>query len=142
SWAMCRSTRSTSSSAATTRFFTRASRRTGGKICTARQTSYNTALESRITAYRREDLHRPQSIDKTVFEYWTHALSYVPTRDLRFFVRSMKRDWGAWSAWFGTVKVGDTRKVLGRIRRNGPLTIRDIDDDVLVGKDHECASRS
>jgi uncharacterized protein YcaQ len=33
------------------------------------------------------------------------------------------------------------RKVLGRIRRGGALTIRDIDDDVLVDKDHLWASR-
>lgn len=98
-------------------------------------------LYTRIPAYRREDLYRAQSVDKTVFEYWTHALSYVPTRDLPFFVRAMKREWGSWSAWFGTVKVGDMRKVLGRIRRNGPLTIRDIGDDVLVEKDHEWSSR-
>jgi uncharacterized protein len=98
-------------------------------------------LYTRIPAYRRADLHRAQSVDKTVFEYWTHALSYVPTRDLPFYVRAMKRDWKARSAWFGTVNAGDLRKVLGRIRRHGPLTIRDIDDDVLVEKDHEWASR-
>ena len=50
-------------------------------------------LFTRIPAYRREDLQRAQSVDKTVFEYWTHALSYVPTRDLRFFLRAMRRDW-------------------------------------------------
>ena len=98
-------------------------------------------LYTRIPAYRREHLHRAQSIDKTVFEYWTHALSYVPTRDLRFYVRAMKRDWTDRSAWFGAVKDADLRKVLRRIRRNGALTIRDIDDDVLVDKDHEWASR-
>ena len=98
-------------------------------------------LYTRIPDYRREHLHRAQSVDKTVFEYWTHALSYVPTRDLRFYVRAMRRDWKARSAWFGVVKNGDLRKVLGRIRRHGPLTIRDIDDDVLVEKDHEWASR-
>ena len=98
-------------------------------------------LYTRIPDYRREHLHRAQTIDKTVFEYWTHALSYVPTRDLRFYLRAMKRHWKARSAWFGVVKAGDLRKVLGRIRRQGPLTIRDIDDDVLVEKDHEWASR-
>ena len=36
---------------------------------------------------------------------------------------------------------GDLQKVLGRIKRNGPLTIRDIDDDDLREKDHEWASR-
>ena len=98
-------------------------------------------LFTRIPAYRREDLHRAQSIDKTVFEYWTHALSYVPTRDLRFYVRAMRQEWESRSAWFGSVKDADLRKVLRRIRRDGALTIRDIDDDVLVEKDHEWASR-
>src|ERR1700686_4753071 len=46
-------------------------------------------LFTRIPAYRRGHLRQAQSIDKTVFEYWTHALSYVPTRDLRFFVADM-----------------------------------------------------
>ena len=35
----------------------------------------------------------------------------------------------------------DLRKVLRRIRKQGALTIRDIDDDVLVEKDHAWASR-
>jgi uncharacterized protein YcaQ len=98
-------------------------------------------LYTRIPAYRRAHLQQAQSIDKTVFEYWTHALSYVPTRDLPFFIRSMRRDWRARSAWFGVVKDADLRKVLQRIRRHGPLTIRDIDDDILVDKDHAWASR-
>jgi hypothetical protein len=98
-------------------------------------------LYTRIPAYRREHLHQAQSIDKSVFEYWTHALSYVPTRDLRFYLGSMRRDWRARSAWFGVVKDADLRKVLARIRRQGPLTIRDIDDDILVEKDHAWASR-
>ena len=98
-------------------------------------------LYTRIPQYRREHLHQAQAIDKSVFEYWTHALSYLPTTDMRFYVGAMKRDWKRWSAWFGVVKNGDLRKVLRRIRRNGALTIRDIDDDVLVEKDHEWASR-
>ncbi len=98
-------------------------------------------LYTRIPAYRRADLHQAQAIDKTVFEYWTHALAYVPTRDLRFYVRAMKQDWQARSAWFGVVKPKDLRKVLARIRKRGALTIRDIDDDVLTEKDHEWASR-
>jgi uncharacterized protein YcaQ len=98
-------------------------------------------LYSRIPAYRRADLQQAQSIDKTVFEYWTHALSYVPTRDMSIFLGAMRRDWERRSVWFTRVGTPDVRKVLGRIRRNGPLTIRDIDDDVLVEKVHEWASR-
>jgi uncharacterized protein YcaQ len=98
-------------------------------------------LFTRIPEYRREDLRQAQSVDKSVFEYWTHALSYVPTRDMRFFARAMKSDWKKRIAFFAAVKARDFRKVLRRIRQNGALTIRDIDDDVLVEKDHQWASR-
>jgi uncharacterized protein len=98
-------------------------------------------LFTRIPAYQRHHLRQAQSVDKSVFEYWTHALSYIPTADMRFFVRAMKRDADNHSSFFRTVTRGDLQKVLGRIRRNGALTIRDIDDDVLRDKDHEWASR-
>jgi len=98
-------------------------------------------LYSRIPDYRREHLRQAQTVDKTVFEYWTHALSYVPTRDMPFFTGAMRRRSLRPHSWYAAVKTGELRKVLGRIRRNGALTIRDIDDDVLVEKDHEWASR-
>src|SRR5687767_14224438 len=98
-------------------------------------------LWTRIPAYRREHLHRAQSADKSVFEYWTHALSYVPTKDYRFFLPEMKRRREATSGWFGQVSREDIRRVVSRIRKDGPLTIRDIDDDVLVEKEHLWASR-
>ncbi len=47
-------------------------------------------LYSRIPAYARADLRQAQSVDKSVFEYWTHALSYVPAKDFRFFVPAMR----------------------------------------------------
>jgi hypothetical protein len=98
-------------------------------------------LYARIPGYRREHLRQAQTVDKTVFEYWTHALSYLPTKDMRFYVGAMKRHWQRRSVWFTAVKTEDLRKVLGRIRTQGALTIRDIDDDVLVEKDHAWASR-
>ena len=103
--------------------------------------SHHQILYTRIPDYRREHLRQAQSIDRSVFEYWTHALAYIPTADMRYFVRAMKSEDGGRSLTFSLVKPGDLRKVLGRIRRNGPLTIRDIDDDVLVEKIHEWASR-
>ena len=36
---------------------------------------------------------------------------------------------------------GDTRKVMRLLQRDGALTIRDIDDDVLTEKEHLWASR-
>ena len=98
-------------------------------------------LYARIPTYQRAHLHQAQSIDKSIFEYWTHALSYVPTKDLRFFLGVMRRDHHVPSRWFNTVTPQDLRKVLRLLRKNGPLTIRDIDDDVLVDKTHPWASR-
>ena len=98
-------------------------------------------LYTRIPGYQRDHLRQAQTIDKTVFEYWTHALSYVPTRDMRFYISAMKQHRRSRSRWFAAVKKEDLRGVLARIRKHGPLTIRDIDDDVLVEKDHAWASR-
>lgn len=102
--------------------------------------SHHHILFSRIPAYRRDDLRTAQSIDKSVFEYWTHALAYVPTSDIRFFVPDMKQYRRERGGWFESVKPEDTRKVM-RLIKKGPLSIRDIDDDVLREKDHEWASR-
>lgn len=103
--------------------------------------SHHHILWSRIPDYRRADLRQAQSVDKTVFEYWTHALSYVPTKDLRFFIPAMKRHKREGHKWLSSVKPADLRKVMRLIRRGGALTIRDIDDDVLVDKEHLWASR-
>ena len=103
--------------------------------------SHHHILRTRIPAYRRADLRQAQSADKSVFEYWTHALSYVPAKDLRFFIPAMKRHQREGHKWFSAVSKADLRKVLTLIRRDGALTIRDIDDDVLVDKEHLWASR-
>ena len=103
--------------------------------------SHHHILWTRIPNYRRADLRQAQSVDRSVFEYWTHALSYVPARDLRFFLPAMKRHKREGHKWLSSVKPADLRKVLRLIRRDGALTIRDIDDDVLVEKEHLWASR-
>jgi uncharacterized protein YcaQ len=97
-------------------------------------------LYSRIPDYRRADLRHAQSVDRSVFEYWTHALSYVPAGDLRFFLPAMRQHRREGHKWFNSVTPADMRKVM-RLTRQGPLTIRDIDDDVLVDKEHLWQSR-
>jgi uncharacterized protein YcaQ len=96
-------------------------------------------LFNRIPAYRRKDLHRAQSVEKSVFEYWTHALAYVPTSDFRYFVSGMKNVKTSPGSWFSSVTTSDYRKVK-KLLQSGPLSIRDIKDDVLVAKEHDWAS--
>jgi uncharacterized protein YcaQ len=98
-------------------------------------------LWNRIPGYRRADLRQAQSVDKSVFEYWTHALAYVPSKDFRFFVPSMRYHRREGHKWFSEVKPANLRKVMRLLRTDGALTIRDIDDDVLTEKVHLWASR-
>lgn len=97
-------------------------------------------LFSRIPSYRRADLRQAQSVDRSVFEYWTHALSYVPSDHFRFFLPAMRAHRREGHKWFASVTPADMRKVM-RLLRAGPLTIRDIEDDVLTEKEHLWQSR-
>lgn len=103
--------------------------------------SHHHILYTRIPNYHQKHLHKAQSLDKSVFEYWTHALAYVPTKDFRFFRARMDRNIKSPHSWYDSVKKEDLQKVFRLIKENGPISIRDIQDDVLVEKDHEWASR-
>ena len=96
-------------------------------------------LFNRIPKYRKKDLHLAQSVEKSIFEYWTHALAYVAVADFKYFVNEMKNARTGPGSWYGSVTPQDHRKVL-KLLRAGPLSIRDIKDDVLVEKEHDWSS--
>ncbi len=98
-------------------------------------------LWSRIPKYRTAALAAVQSADKSAFEYWAHALAYIPTKDYRFFAPAM-------DAWrikphpsYAKVDADAYAVLLARIRDEGALSLRDIDEDVLEEKEHPWASR-
>lgn len=93
-------------------------------------------LFNRIPSYKRSDLEKAQSQHKTVFEYWTHALSYVATEDYKYFIPAMKAFAARDSVWFKSVTAEDYKKVLNLLKKEGAISIRDIKDDVLVEKTH------
>ncbi len=98
-------------------------------------------LFTRIPSYRRADLRHAQSVDKSVFEYWTHALSYVPTRDVGFFLPDMRDHRLEPKRWYAEGDPAEVSRLIRRIRREGAISIRDVDDEELVEKDHPWASR-
>ncbi|MBS1962809.1 MAG: YcaQ family DNA glycosylase [Bdellovibrionales bacterium] len=97
-------------------------------------------LWTRVPDYRPEVLRALQTEEKRVFEYWTHALSFIPTEDFRYFVRSMREHEREPSAWFRNVTPKQRRDLLRRIRRDGAISIRQIEEE-RQEKDHEWASR-
>jgi len=98
-------------------------------------------LWSRIPDYRIASLEAVQSVERSAFEYWAHALAYIPTADYRFFAPAMN----AWRVRphpsYATVDPDAYSALLARIRDDGPLSLRDIDDQVLEEKTHPWASR-
>src|SRR5215475_5016379 len=66
-------------------------------------------LYTRIPEYRRAHLRQAQSVDKTVFEYWTHALSYLPVRDMPYFIGAMRKHSLRPHSWYAGVKTGELR---------------------------------
>lgn len=98
-------------------------------------------LFTRIPNYRRSDLAQAQSVEKSVFEYWTHALAYVPVRDLRFYIGEMKQHRSEPLRWYADADPNELKKLLRQIKKDGALSIRDIDTDELVEKDHPWGSR-
>ncbi|MDG0815950.1 winged helix-turn-helix domain-containing protein [Bdellovibrio svalbardensis] len=96
-------------------------------------------LYSRIPDYKKSHLQQAQSKDKTVFEYWTHALAYVATDDFKYFINDMKRR--KKDPWYSSVTEADVKKVVATIKKQGAISIRDVNDEVLVDKDHAWASK-
>ncbi len=104
--------------------------------------SHHHILFNRMPAYRREDLEQAQSDDRSVFEYWTHALAYVPATDFRVFARGMAAARADPSRLFAAeTEPGAYAKLINRIRRDGPVTMRDFDDEERVEKTHPWGSR-
>ncbi|MDE1150576.1 MAG: crosslink repair DNA glycosylase YcaQ family protein [Azospirillaceae bacterium] len=103
--------------------------------------SHHHILFTRIPDYARADLEQAQSTDRSVFEYWTHALAYVPTRDYRYFMPAMRRVRTDPPASYAAIEPAEYRALLRRIREEGALSIRDIEDEVLEEKTHPWASR-
>lgn len=97
-------------------------------------------LFNRIPTYKRADLSHAQSVGKTLFEYWTHALSLIPVRDFPFFIATMKRHRKEPNSWTAATP-HELRKILRRVEQEGALTISDIKDDKLVDKNHPWASK-
>src|SRR4051812_15941839 len=91
-------------------------------------------LYSRIPNYKRADLRAAQSLDKSVFEYWTHALSYVPSKDFRYFIPDMKLHRREGHKWFANVKPADVRRGRRPGRTGGGRATRGIGGEVVSGK--------
>ena len=97
-------------------------------------------LYNRIPDYKSEFLHLAQSQEKIIFEYWTHALSYLPLEVYKYIMGKMNKYDHSSDGWFGSVTEEEYKKVKTLLKNTGPISIRDIKDDLLVEKTHAWGS--
>lgn len=98
-------------------------------------------LFNRIPTYSKDDLTSAQSEQKSVFEYWTHALSYLPAEAFSYHLPAMNAHAKDPQGWGSTTSPAELQKVVKRISKEGPLAISDFKTDKLTDKTHLWASK-
>lgn len=91
-------------------------------------------LWSRLGPFARRDLDALLWDDRSLFHYWAHAASIVPTSDYPIHNLMMRR-WGKGNAKYETrarewmrVNQAMRRRIVSEIRRRGPLRLADLRD--------------
>jgi hypothetical protein len=100
------------------------------------QRSHNLIFWSRCTDYDESVIHRMQGIDRSVFEYWGHAMAYLPVSDYRYYLPKMenfKNPVSPWSRYQFEKSKGLLKPVLERIREEGPLGAKDFKHEKKKG---------
>ena len=89
-------------------------------------------LWSRRNDYKEKHLHDLQAKDKLIFEYWTHAMSFIPMHDYKFALPRMENFNKPKSKWL-KYRYSQSKKyfkpVLDRIKNEGPLSSSDFEND-------------
>ena len=85
-------------------------------------------LWNRVEDYQPSHLKRLQENDRTVFEYWTHALAYVPVSDWSIHARMMREIRSGRRRWHDPKPHEQMKAVLRRIKKEGPLGVSSFED--------------
>jgi len=96
------------------------------------QRCHHHILWTRLPDYREEYIHELQTVDRSIFEYWGHAMSYLPMADYRFSLPRMKNlenPISAWSKKQYEISGHLLEPVLQRIRSEGPLSAKDFEHE-------------
>jgi len=88
--------------------------------------AHHHTLWSRLPDYKEIILNELLEKDKSIFEYWSHAASYLPMSDYRFSLPRKKSYADGKSHWFGQDKKMN-KYVLDRIKEEGPLQSKDFE---------------
>ena len=89
-------------------------------------------LWSRKNNYKEKYLHDLQAKERLIFEYWTHAMSFIPMQDYKFALPRMQNFNNPKSKWL-KYRHDQSKKffapVLERIKNEGPLSSSDFENE-------------
>ncbi len=88
--------------------------------------AHHHTLWSRLNDYKELYLNELFEKDKQIFEYWSHAASYLPMTDFRFSLPRKKLYADGKSHWFEQDKKMN-KYVLDKIKAEGPLQSKDFE---------------
>jgi len=92
--------------------------------------AHHHAIASRVPDYKREWLEELQA-DQRIFEFFTSDSGYQPMHNYRFSL-PVKEGFAANRKELTQPEINLMNKVLDRVAREGPLTIKDFDNDRQV----------
>ena len=92
--------------------------------------SHHLVLHTRLSDYKQDYLHALQAKDKSIFEYWAHAASFIPMEDYRYYLPAIRRGPkpGSWFDKWTKKHPKAIKHVRKRIEKEGPLTPSDFGD--------------
>ena len=88
--------------------------------------AHHHALWTRVQNYKKSFLDELIAKDKKVFEYWSHAVSFLPMKNLCYYRWRMQHIQGQKKHWYD-VDNGSKMHVLSRLENEGPLFARDFE---------------
>ncbi|TFH07844.1 MAG: winged helix-turn-helix domain-containing protein, partial [Candidatus Atribacteria bacterium] len=92
--------------------------------------AHHHTLWARCPDYQPAFLHDLQAVDRRIFEYWAHAIAFLPIADYRFYLPRMDRHRTGHRAWLSDWKKEHGQvldEVLRRIRVDGALSSKDFE---------------
>jgi uncharacterized protein YcaQ len=99
--------------------------------------AHNHTIWTRRPDYNQEMIQQLQANDRRIFEYWGHALSYLPMADYRYYIPRMRTYEDPVSKWDKQIlkKFGHYMgPILERVRKEGPLSSKDFEHPAKTKK--------
>jgi uncharacterized protein len=91
--------------------------------------AHHHTLWNRCPDYDPSFLHDLMAVDRRIFEYWAHAIAFLPLSDYRYYIPRMTRHRTSSRAWLSAWKQEHGHvldEVLNRIRKEGALASKDF----------------